>query len=202
MNVMSKTLMSRSGKTLEHVKTHKTTPRGDNKAKRIWSVDSQKTRLLQDEGYLSGKNVKAFLAAIGDAEGGDYNLKYGGVKGRKNDKWSFTDYSTHPGAGADGKTTAAGKYQINKETWKEMGAKVGLTDFSAHTQDILAVEILRTIKVIDSIEAGKLDSALSVASYRWAALPQGNGLPGRYNQPYVTYEDFSSSYQGYGGSIN
>jgi muramidase (phage lysozyme) len=156
-------------------------------------------RLSENEASLRNKNVIAFLSSIAAAEGGDYNLKYGGIKGKKNDKWQFTDFSTHPGTGAGGKTTAAGMYQINKDTWHEMGAKMGLTDFSSHTQDLLAIEILRTIRVLDHVTAGNIDTALSAASRRWAALPQGREKPGRYAQPYMEYADFVAAYQKAGG---
>ena len=163
--------------------------------------DKKNIRLEENKKYLETVNVKAFLSAIATAEGGDYNLKYGGVKGKKNDKWQFSDFSTHPGAGSDGKTTAAGMYQINKKTWQEMGGKMGLTDFSPATQDLLAVEILRILGAIDKIVAGDVDNALSSASRRWAALPQGPGKAGRYDQPYMEYDDFVTAYKSSGGSI-
>jgi len=158
------------------------------------------TRLAENKTYLANKNVAAFIAAIAVAEGGDYNLKFGGVKGRKNDKWQFTDTTTHPGVGSDGKTTAAGMYQINKATSKEMGEKMGLTDFSAQTQDLLAVEILRSIRVIEYVVLGDLEHTLSAASRRWAALPQGKGLEGRYpGQPFISFEKFEQAYKDAGG---
>ncbi|HTH58771.1 MAG TPA: glycoside hydrolase family protein [Paraburkholderia sp.] len=198
---MPKSVTSPSGKHLVHAARRETTSATDSAAKQVRIASRQKTRLEENEEYLKNQNVKAFIYSIGDAEGGDYNLKYGGIKGKINDKWAFSNYSTHPGAGYDGHTTAAGRYQINIATWREMGEKVGLKDFSPHTQDILAVEILRSIGVIDSVESGDINSALSAASRRWAALPQGKGLPGRYKQPYVTYDVFSSSYTNYGGTI-
>lgn len=158
-------------------------------------------RRTQNMEYLRDSNVKAFIGAIAAAEGGDYDLKFGGVKGRKNDKWQFSDYSTHPGVGADGKTTAAGMYQINKSTWKEMGARMGLSDFSPETQDLLAVEILRSSHVIDSIAEGDVDGALKAASRRWAALPQGPAQTGRYDQPYMKYDEFVATYKKLGGSL-
>lgn len=163
--------------------------------------EAAQARLRQNQEYLKDANVKAFIGAIAAAEGGDYNLKYGGVKGKKNDKWQFSDYSTHPGAGSDGKTTAAGMYQINMATWKEMGDKMGLSDFSPETQDLLAVEILRTINVMDRIVASDIDPALKAASRRWAALPQGPKEGGRYNQPYMAYDDFVAAYKRLGGRV-
>lgn len=161
----------------------------------------QETRLSENKKYLRNANVKAFLCAISTAEGGDYNLKYGGVKGKKNDKWQFSDFSTHPGPGAGGKMTAAGMYQIIKKTWRYNGEKMGLTDFSPETQDLLAVEILRSLRVIDKIVEGDIDSALSKASEQWAALPQGPGLPNRYDQPYMVYDKFIAIYKAKGGSV-
>ncbi len=159
-----------------------------------------KARLQSNQDYLKKANVKAFIGAIAVAEGGDYNLKFGGVKGKKNDKWQFADYSTHPGAGSDGKTTAAGMYQINKDTWKEMGGKMGLSDFSPDTQDLIAVEILRSIKVVDNIVEGDINTALKAASRRWAALPQGPNEGGRYAQPFMKYDEFAATYKRLGGS--
>jgi len=161
----------------------------------------QEIRLSENRNYLRNTNVKAFLAAIAAAEGGDYNLKFGGVKGKKNDKWQFTDFSTHPGAGSGGKMTAAGMYQIIKKTWRYNGEKMGLTDFSPETQDLLAVEILRSLRVIDKIVEGDINTALSKASEQWAALPQGPGQPSRYDQPYMEYDKFVVTYKSKGGSI-
>jgi muramidase (phage lysozyme) len=158
-------------------------------------------RLEENKALLENKNVKAFLAAISAAEGGGYDFKYGAVKGKKDDKWRFSDFSTHPGAGFNGKITAAGLYQINRDTWKEMGGKMGLSDFSPMTQDLIAVEILRTIGAIDNIESGDVSSALSHASRRWSSLPQGAGMAGRYPpQPYMNYDDFVGTYKTNGGS--
>jgi muramidase (phage lysozyme) len=198
---MTQTIISPHGKTLNHVGKHKTTHVKNHTAKPVKVKMNPATRLAENKEHLKNSNVKAFISAIAAAEGGDYDLKYGGVKGKKNDKWKFSDFSTHPGAGSDGKTTAAGMYQINSATWKEMGAKMGLSDFSPQTQDLLAVEILRTIEVIDDIVAGDLTPALSSASRRWAALPQGTGKTGRYPQPYMPYDDFEAAYKDNGGTL-
>ena len=165
------------------------------------AADAAQARLNQNKEYLQNDNIKAFISAIAAAEGGDYNLKFGGVKGKKNDKWQFSDYKTHPGTGSDGKTTAAGMYQINKSTWKEMGDRMGLSDFSPATQDLLAVEILRSIHVIDCIVEGDINTALKAASRRWAALPQGPNEGGRYDQSYMDYDEFITTYKRRGGSV-
>lgn len=64
-----------------------------------------------------------------------------------------------------------------------------------------ALRVLRTIGVIDRIVEGDISTALSAASRRWAALPQGPGEAGRYPQPYMEYEDFESSYKSHGGTL-
>lgn len=151
---------------------------------------------------LGHPNMQAFLKAIGRAEGGAYDFKYGAVAGKRADPWRFSDFSTHPGAGRGGKVTAAGLYQITRPTWREMAARMGLSDFSPATQDLVAVEILRTIGADDDILQGDLAAALGKASRRWSSLPQGKGLSGRYPpQPSVAFEDFAGHYRSAGGLL-
>lgn len=198
---MTEALVSDPTKTpLIKVTEKTTTPSTDSKAK-VVNVDKKVIRKAQNEAYLTNPNVAAFLKAIAQAEGGGYDFMYGAIKGKKNDKWRFTDFSTHPGPGYDGKTSAAGMYQINLVTWKDMGQRMGLADFSPHTQDLIAVEIFRAQKAIEAIVDGDLETALSRCSGRWAALPQGKGKPGRYKQPYAKYEDFADYYTANGGTI-
>lgn len=199
---MATTLTSPTGRVLHHRTTRTTTPREDAEAKTVRIRLSKEQRLAENREYLKNANIQAFLKAIAEAEGGGYDFKYGAVKGKRNDPWRFTDYSTHPGAGFGGRTTAAGMYQENIETWREMGGKMGLSDFTPETQDLIAVEILRVLKVIEQIQAGDIDAALDKASHRWSALPQGKGKPGFYpTQPFVSYETFESSYKNSGGNV-
>jgi muramidase (phage lysozyme) len=91
-------------------------------------------------------------------------------------------------------------YQITKDTWKEMGKKLGLNDFSSHTQDLMAVEILRTIQIIDAIEDGDVDLTLPKASFRWSSFPQGKGMSGRYpGQHSKSYEEIVTMFINNGG---
>jgi len=77
--------------------------------------------------------AKGFLDAVSSAEGTGmgYDIIVGGGK--------FTDYSAHPNVvgfvGKEGPSTAAGKYQITKQTWDEYSKKLSLTDFSPVNQD-------------------------------------------------------------------
>jgi muramidase (phage lysozyme) len=165
-------------------------------------VRSCQQRLDQNAQDLAHPNVAAFLKAIATAEGGDYDFKYGALKGRRNDRWRFTDTSTHPGPGIDGKTTAAGMYQITRPTWEHHGGKLGLKDFSPRTQDLIAVEILRSLGVIESIKAGEIECVMPKVARTWAALPKGPGQCNQYPpQRYVEFNCFLSAYLAAGGQM-
>jgi len=175
---MSDTLTSPSGKTLVRRASRTTTPKESSEAKIIRIAQEKKVRLAENEALLADQNVSAFLKAIAEAEGGGYDFKYGAVKGKKNDVWRFADFSTHPGPGFGGKTTAAGMYQINIATWREHGGKMDLSDCSPKTQDLIVIELLRSVGIIDKIKAGDIAGAMGAASRKWAALPAGPGLSG------------------------
>lgn len=167
---MPKTITSPSGRTLHHVATVKTTKESDTSIKVI-KVDRQKLRRDENEEYLKNANVKAFLTMIAKSEGGDYHAKYG--NGWKPGNWTFTDESTHPGFGWNRASTAAGRYQILQGSWGEHGTKKqGLTDFSPHTQDLIAVEIIRYRHAIDNVVDGDIKSAIDkLQTNEWVSLP-------------------------------
>lgn len=159
--------------------------------------------LAENTRHLAHPNVAAFLNAIAEAEGGGYDFRYGALKGRAGDRWRFTDTSTHPGPGIDGKTTAAGMYQITRPTWEHHGGKLGLTDFSPHTQDLIAVEILRSLGVIEAVKAGRIAAVMPKVACTWAALPKGPGLANHYPpQRYVGFDTFLRSYLRAGGRLH
>jgi muramidase (phage lysozyme) len=201
MSEVAQTVTSPKGKVLSHRGSHKTTPRESAEAKAVRIKTAQADRLEKNKKSLENKNVKAFLQAIAEAEGGGYDFKYGAVKGKKNDPWRFSDFSTHPGAGFGGSTTASGMYQITKDTWQDHGINaMGLTDFKPDTQDLIAVDMLDSMGALDKIKDGDVAGAMPMAARKWAALPQGPGLANRYPpQPYVTYEKFIQSYAAFGG---
>jgi muramidase (phage lysozyme) len=198
----AQTITSPTGRVLRHQARATTTPKESAEAKAIRVAQDKQTRLDENKAYLADPNVAAFLKAIAAAEGGGYDFKYGAVKGKKNDPWRFTDTATHPGPGAGGKTTAAGMYQITVDTWKQHGGKMGLTDFTPNTQDLIAVEMLRTSGVIDKIKAGDVAGAMPKAALKWAALPEGPGLANHYPpQPYMEYPEFLATYKAAGGTV-
>lgn len=146
-----------------------TTKASDSDRKQV-KIDTQAVRREQNEQYLKNANVKAFLEMIGKAEGGDYHAKFGWIRGKSD--WIFSDESTHPGAGKGGKTTAAGLYQINVACWTEHGKKLqGLTDFSPRTQDLIAVDNIRSSKVIQNIVEGDIKTAIDkLKTNQWTSF--------------------------------
>jgi muramidase (phage lysozyme) len=198
---MTDTVTSPSGKALLRRATWKTTPQESAEAKIVRISQQKMSRLEENRAFLADRNVGAFLKAIAQAEGGGYDFKYGAVKGKKNDPWRFSDFSTHPGPGFGGSTTAAGMYQITIATWRDHGGKMGLTDFTSTTQDLIAVEMLRSVGVIEKIKTGDITGAIGPAARKWAALPKGPGLSNSEpSQPFVRYEDFLHTYQAAGGT--
>lgn len=198
---MTTAITSPSGRILHLRATRQTTPRKDDDAKQVRIKRQKEQRLAENREHLKNANIQAFLKAIADAEGGGYDFKYGAVKGKKNDPWRFTDYSTHPGPGRDGVTTASGMYQINKATWQDHGERrMGLKDFTPETQDLIAVSMLSGLGITDKIKEGDIEAGVSQASKLWAALPEGPGKAGRHNQPYVEFTRFAATYKDAGGT--
>ncbi|WP_229425235.1 MULTISPECIES: hypothetical protein [unclassified Massilia] len=78
---------------------------------------------------------------------------------------------------------------------------MGLTDFSPKTQDLIAIELLRSVGVIEKIKAGDIAGSMGGAAAKWAALPMGPGLANHNPpQPFVSYEEFYRNYQAAGGT--
>lgn len=135
--------------------------------------------------------VPAFLAMIRKFEAnGQYNVLYGGGH--------FSDYSKHPdvkvpftdGAGNRNYSTAAGGYQINYPTWSsEIQPVLDLPDFTPPSQDAAAIYLLQKIGVVDALNAGDFDTALRLASKRWASLPYSTA-----NQNPQTVADASDTF--------
>jgi lysozyme len=107
--------------------------------------------------------VKAFLQTISEAQGASYNTLYGGG--------SFSDYSKHPDP--VGRHSPAGAYQITQDTSDEFAPQLRLTDFSPHTQDMIATRMLANSGAIRLIETNDIEGAVRLAVKRWSSLPGG-----------------------------
>jgi muramidase (phage lysozyme) len=159
-------------------------PSGDPANAAPHSVQSDRLSAL--EANLRNPNVQAFLSTIAQTEGATYDTLYGGRR--------FNDYSTFPGYGRT--HSPSGRYQINAQTYNDLSAKLGLTDFSPHTQDLMAAQLLVREGAMGPLLAGDFDAALRAASNAWASLPTGPNLPGRWpNQPYKPYHTVRSIFE-------
>jgi muramidase (phage lysozyme)/biotin carboxyl carrier protein len=120
----------------------------------------------------------AFLDTIAYAEGGNYDILYGGKR--------FGSYAKHPGGGA------AGRYQIQPRTWAGAQKALGLKDFSPASQDAAAIYLIQQRKAMPFVEQGAkgFRKALDILSYEWASFP-----PQRYpNQSVKKLEDLEVTY--------
>jgi muramidase (phage lysozyme) len=202
-------VVSKNGRKMSPVATRTVTPVKDSTPKTVSLDAKQQVRRAENEEFLKNKNVKAFLDTIAESEGGNYHAKfgYGWAPGFKTGKWTFTDESTHPGAGYGGSTTASGRYQITMGSWRDYCiAAMGLSDFTPHTQDLTAIEILRRVRAIDSLVSGDIKDAVQKASRQWESLPMGPGQANRplnghpSGQPYMPYDDVLTTYKKFGGT--
>lgn len=119
-------------------------------------------------------NLEKFLGFLGKAEGADYNTIVGGS--------SFSDFSRHPAVVGlrtkEGPSTAAGRYQITKTTYDDVAPRLGITDFSQKSQDLIAAELIRRKGALEDILSGNFDSAINKLGGTWASLPSSP-----YSQP-------------------
>jgi spore coat assembly protein SafA len=138
---------------------------------------------------LKDPRVRAFLNTLGFAEGTGKN--YGKVVngtvissktnpslvGQKN--VSITDLSRHPDTlvrVAPGlNSTAAGRYQFLTSTWNGVAGRLGLKDFSARSQDLAAVQLMKDRGMIAPLLKGDVKGAIIKGAPEWASLPQANG---------------------------
>ncbi|HRZ02325.1 MAG TPA: glycoside hydrolase family 104 protein [Burkholderiaceae bacterium] len=161
---------------------------------------------LEPELGQADANARAFLAAIAWAEGADYSTLYGGAL--------FDSFADHPaelgwaglrlpdrlcqaaGFGPGCVSTAAGRYQINRPTWRALRARLALPDFSPASQDAAALELIRERGALGLVHAGEFAAAVDRVRRVWASLP-GAG----YAQPEKSLDALASVYQFNGGTF-
>jgi muramidase (phage lysozyme) len=145
--------------------------------------------------YLKHPNVQAFLSTLARAEGATYDSLYGDrLEGRRR---SFSDFSRYPRTYAQNRKLTnhpAGRYQITPDTYRSLSQKLGLSDFSPRTQDLMAAQLLVQRGAMPHLLAGNFDAALAPAAQEWRALPQGPDLPNVTppRQRYLPYDQLRS----------
>lgn len=199
---MNATLISPSGAVLHHRARLSTTPAEEAEAKTVRIRLEKACRRDENRVYLKQPNIRAFLRAMCHCLGGGVDFLDGAIRGRRNDPWRFSDFSTHPGPGHNGSSTAAGLYRITREVWQEFGARMDLNDFCAETQELIAVDVLRGLGVLGNIQAGDLDAALAGAASCWPGLPKTPATLARFAEPDAAYESFVQKYGECGGMMN
>jgi muramidase (phage lysozyme) len=121
------------------------------------------------------KNRKAFLDMIAWSEGtsiivesdNGYNVLVGG-------KLFFT-YNDHPRQlvtiNSKLKSTAAGRYQLLARYYDYYKKLLKLDDFSAPSQDAIAIQQIKECKALDDVDNGNIELAIKKCSNIWASFP-------------------------------
>lgn len=124
--------------------------------------------------------VKALLRMIRWAEGTDgvdgYRMMFTGIIYNG-------DFSNHPRIinctkTENGKKLCSdvfGAYQLLSTTYDEEAKKLGRTDISPYTQDLIAINLLNNVGAIALIEKDDIEGAVVQSSTIWASLPKASG---------------------------
>lgn len=141
-----------------------------------------------DPSVLDNPNVRQILNIIATTEGtdttgsgGGYDIAFGGGKLASLDAHPRKYYAFTQTDGTKNQTSAAGRYQFLAKTWDDVSRQLGLKDFSARSQDLAAVELIRRAGMLDKVKNGDLNGALAGLGKTWASLPSSP-----YPQPKVS----------------
>jgi lysozyme len=125
------------------------------------------------EELLKDPKIKAFLDTIQWAEGGAPNRIVGGR--------TVSDLSKHPNIvgmiTSKGPSTAAGSYQITGSNWygargrAGLQSRLGLPDFSAHSQQLAALQMLIDRGALPALQSGNIGAAMGIAAKDWTSTP-------------------------------
>jgi muramidase (phage lysozyme) len=142
-------------------------------AKRNETASPEQNRAVVAD-LLDDPRVRAFLDTLADREsGGRYDVINGGGR--------FDGYAGHPNTRGSN-STAAGAYQFTRDTWADMAAQLGLSDFTPASQDQAAVHLLterpknnpdkEMLSAIGRLQRGDIEGAIFAAGKRWGAFPK------------------------------
>lgn len=156
-------------------------------------------------------NRRAFLDMIAFSEGvraglhpltrcDGYDVIVTGVDGPE----VFADFAAHPFAHgrppkavnrAGLKSTAAGRYQFLVGDWDHYRRALDLPDFSAQSQDLWAIQLIRERGALPLIDGGQFAVAVNRCCNLWASLPGAN-----YGQHENRMAALEGAYQRAGGT--
>ena len=154
-------------------------------------------------------NLAAFLSMISHSEGTDrapdpYRVCYGFTH-------TIADLSDHPaitgewmgeslanlGPAYSGLvSTAAGRYQLIRGTWRTCKNILHLPDFTGPSQDAAAAELIREAGALALVNDGRIGDAISNCRHVWASLPGSD-----VGQPTRTFADLMGAYTKAGGAF-
>ncbi len=150
----------------------------------VVKAEERSDKNLTEEGkqaraLLDDPRVQAFLIVVRNAEAygrvitGEQILQYDEAYDFK----KLPNFNDHLGILPGNSSSAAGAYQIMRDTWfglgKDPGAKkiLGLTDFSPLSQDIFAAYKLQQKGVVKKLFVDDFAGAVQAASSEWASFP-------------------------------
>jgi muramidase (phage lysozyme) len=128
-------------------------------------------------------NLEAFLTMIAVSEGtqnipgGENGYKV--IVGSTMQKPILMDsYADHPRKRVELSpglsSTAAGRYQILARYYDAYKAILKLPDFSPHSQDAIAIQMIRERQAHADVCAGRIDEAIAKCAAIWASMPGSN----------------------------
>ena len=143
--------------------------------------------------YLKKPKVRAFLDMIAYAEGTDHKNGYRVCFTGKNCSSLYKHPATVVCASSRGKqlcSSAAGRYQLLRDSWRIMAWRIAAPDFSEQQQDRATVQILLDMKVIDPLLYDDFETAVERANGKWASLPGGP-----HKQPMCSLSSLQAVYE-------
>ena len=144
---------------------------------------------------LNAQNVRPFLHAIRLGEGTADEDGYRRIVGGE----LFDSFAHHPRRAIwipryGVWSTAAGAYQLIKDTWVSLVRMYGFEDFSPDNQDQAAVALIAEKGALDDVISGEPMIAAHKCREVWASLPDSMA-----GQRAVSAQQFLSEYEKWGG---
>lgn len=162
--------------------------------KALNAIINHSSSVMNDQEFSEASNLpseaRALLDAIADAEGGKYNILYGGKTFSGNVHPNIkVPITTGPNAGKT--SSAAGRYQFLNSTWNKYKNLLNLQDFSPESQDTAAWQLAQDTyrdngggDLLRALQSGTFNPKLLGST--WEGLP-GGGRPQRTTEQVKKY---------------
>ena len=110
------------------------------------------------------------------SDGAAYHARFGGhdsISDADMENYKPKKEFVHNRNGSTTKASAAGAYQIDKNTWKEAGSALSLKSFYPSIQDQIAEYYIKRDAAQSAVREGDLIAAFAHLKKRWSSLPGG-----------------------------